>query len=147
MAVETSRSRPSSIGTFLWAFLFFFAFALVVVIWVRSAGPKGGYEDSRAAERLQVRSELEKEALLKLTTPVIVDAEKGIVRLPVADAKRAVLDELKARKVEPSAVKVDPWLPVPVIDPASTEPPTPALPSAPQGADTIRFETAQTAKP
>jgi hypothetical protein len=147
MATGSSRSQPSSFGTFLWALGFFFVFALLVVVWVRNAGPSKGYEDTRAEERLKIRAELEAQARAKLSQAAILDAEKGTVRLPIADAKKAVIEEIKARKIEPSTVKVDPWLPMPVADPASAEPPAPALPSAPQGADTIRFETAQTAKP
>ena len=64
---------------------------------------------------------------------------KGVVRLPIADAKKVALSELQAKKPAPSSVKVEPPLPMPVIDPNATEPPPPALTSAPQGADTIYF--------
>jgi hypothetical protein len=75
----------------------------------------------------------------------MVDQAKGVVRIPIEDAKKAVLAELKSKKVGPSQVKVDPWLPMPPpADPNAAEPPPPALTSAPQGADTIRFETAPT---
>jgi hypothetical protein len=146
MATESTRQQPSGISTLLWAVSFFFVFALIVVIWVRSSGAKEGYEDKRAAERLKIRQDLWTEADAKLATSAIVDQAKGIVRLPIADAKKAVIGDLKAKKTGPSQIKVDPWLPMPPPpDPNSKEPPTPALPSAPQGADTVRFETAQSA--
>jgi hypothetical protein len=146
MATESTREQPSGLTTFLWAIFFFFIFAVVVVMWVRNSGPKLGYEDKRAGERLAVRQEREKEAREKLTTTALVDPANGIARIPIADAKLAIIDQLKAKQVAPSAVKVDPWLPMPPPpDPNATEPPPPALPSAPQGADTIRFESAQPA--
>jgi hypothetical protein len=143
MATEPTRQQPSGFSTLVWALFFFFVFALVVVIWVRRNGPKETYEDKRAIERLAIRNEKLKEANEKLTTAAWVDQAKGVVRIPIADAKKAVLADLKAKQVGPSQVKVDPWLPMPPpADPKATEPPPPALTSAPQGADTVRFETA-----
>ncbi|MEQ1860586.1 MAG: hypothetical protein ABMA13_11680 [Chthoniobacteraceae bacterium] len=146
MTTESIRQQPSGFRTFFWALFYFFVFALVVVIWVRGAGPKGGYEDKRAAERTKIREQASNDAKAKLTSTTLVDKEKGIVHVPIADAKKSVLAELKAKKVGASAVKVDAWLPMPPpADPNATEPPPPALSSAPQGADTVRFETAQPA--
>ena len=76
-----------------------------------------------------------------------MDKAKGAVRVPVADVYTATVTELKAKKPAPSQVKVEPPLPMPVIDPKATEPPPPALPSAPQGADTIRFAAPEPPKP
>jgi hypothetical protein len=144
MANENTRQQPSGFGTFVWAIFFFFLFTLLVVLWVRGSGPKQGYEDKRAEERIKIREEVQQDAAEKLSTVAIVDKEKGIARIPIADAKKSVIAELKAKKVGPSQVKVDPWLPMPPpADPNATEPPPPALPSAPQGADTVRFELAQ----
>lgn len=139
MATESTRLQPSGFGTFLWALCFFFVFGLVVVVFVRSAGTGKGYEDDRAAFRLKTREDRAKDDLEKLTTVGWIDQAKGVVRVPIADAKKIVAAELKAKKPAPSAVKVEPPLPMPVIDPAATEPPPPALTSAPQGADTIYF--------
>jgi hypothetical protein len=144
MATNDLRQQPSGFTTFLWAIFFFFIFALVVVVWVRSAGPKQTYEDKRAAERLAIRAEVDKAAAEKLNSAAMIDPAKGVVRIPIADAKKAVIAELKAKKAGPSQVKVDPWLPKPApYDPNATEPPPPALTSAPQGADTIRFDSAK----
>lgn len=147
MATDTTRQQPSGFGTFLWALFYFFAFTLVVVIWVRNSGPKGGYEDKRGAERTALREKVLSEAKVKLNTTGMVDPAKGVVHIPIADAKKAMVAELKAKKVGASPVKVDAWLPMPPpADPNATEPPPPALTSAPQGADTIRFETPAPAK-
>jgi hypothetical protein len=139
MATETTRHQPSGLGTLLWALGFFFAFSLLVVIFVRSAGPGEGYEDKRSAFRLKIKEDRAKDDSEKLTTVGWVDQAKGVVRVPIADAKKLVATELKAKKPAPSSVKVEPPLPMPVIDPKATEPPPPALTSAPQGADTIYF--------
>lgn len=147
MATDTTRQQPSGFGTFLWALFYFFAFTLVVVIWVRNSGPKGGYEDKRGAERTALREKVLSEAKVKLNTTGMVDPAKGVVHIPIADAKKAMVAELKVKKVGASPVKVDAWLPMPpAADPNATEPPPPALTSAPQGADTIRFETPAPAK-
>src|SRR6186997_372312 len=98
MTTNDLRQQPSGFTTFLWAIFFFFIFALVVVIWVRSAGPKEAYEDKRAAERLAIRQEVDKAAAEKLGTAAMVDAAKEVVRIPIADAKKVVLADLKAKK-------------------------------------------------
>jgi hypothetical protein len=143
MANNSDRQQPSGFRTFVWAIFFFFVFALVIVILVRSTGSAETYEDKRATERRTVREETIKDAQTRLASAAMVDQAKGVVRIPIEEAKKAVLAELKSRPVGPSAVKVDPWLPMPPpADPNAAEPPPPALTSAPQGADTIRFETA-----
>jgi hypothetical protein len=147
MATDTNRHQPSGFGTFLWALFYFFAFTAIVVIWVWNAGPKAGYEDKRGEERTKLREKAISEANQKLNATGMIDPAKGIVHIPIADAKKAVVAELKAKKVGASSVKVDAWLPMPPPpDPNATEPPPPALTSAPQGADTIRFETPAPAK-
>lgn len=143
MANNSDRQQPSGFRTFVWAVFFFFVFALVVVTLVRNTGSTESFEDTRAKERRAIREELTKDAQTRLTSAAVVDQAKGVVRIPIEDAKKTVLAELKAKKVGPSQVKIDPWLPMPPpADPNAAEPPPPALTSAPQGADTIRFETA-----
>jgi hypothetical protein len=143
MANNSDRQQPSGFRTFVWAISFFFVFAVVVVGLVRSTGSSESYEDKRGTERRTLREETIKDAQARLTSTAVVDQAKGIVRIPIEDAKKAVLADLKSKPVGASQVKVDPWLPMPPpADPNATEPPPPALTSAPQGADTIRFETA-----
>jgi hypothetical protein len=143
MVTEDTRRQPSGFSTFLWAIFFFFIFALIVIVWVRGSGPKDSYEDKRGLQRAQIREDLLKQANEKLASAAWVDQAKGVVRIPIADAKSAVLAELKSKEKGPSQVKVDPWLPPALpADPNSTEPPIPALTSAPQGAETVRFEAA-----
>jgi hypothetical protein len=143
MANNSDRQQPSGFRTFVWAIFFFFVFALVILALVRTTGTSEAYEDKRAAERRTIREGLIKDAQSRLASAAMVDQVKGVVRIPIEDAKKAVLAELKSKPVGPSQVKVDPWLPMPPpADPNAAEPPPPALTSAPQGADTIRFETA-----
>lgn len=94
----------------------------------------------RAQQRIETREKLDKAAVEQLTTADWLDKAKGVVRLPVEDAIKLVSVELAAKKPAPSQVKVDAPLPMPPpYDPNSKEPPISALPSAPQGADTIIF--------
>lgn len=149
MATETTtRHQPSGFGTLLWALFYFFAFTVIVVAWVWNSGPKGGYEDKRGEERLKTRLQIVSDAKLKLNTTGLIDPAKGVVHIPIADAKTATVAELKAKKVGPSQVKVDPWMPLPPpYDPNAAEPPPAALVAAPQGADTVRFTTPATPAP
>jgi hypothetical protein len=143
MANNSDRQQPSGFRTFVWAIFFFFVFALVVVTLVRNTGSGEAYEDKRAGERRTIRQQVITDAQTRLASAAMVDQAKGVVRIPIEDAKKAIVAELKSKPVGPSQVKVDPWLPMPPpADPNAAEPPPPALTSAPQGADTIRFETA-----
>jgi hypothetical protein len=64
-----------------------------------------------------------------------------VVRLPVDQAMKLVAADLAGKKPAPSTVKVDPPLPMPPpYDPNAAEPAPGALPSSPQGSDTIRFD-------
>lgn len=137
---EIIRPKPSGFLTFLWAIFFFFVFAILVLIWVRSSGARQTIDDNRAGTRQTRLAELEKADTEKLSATGWVDQNKGIVHIPIADAKRDIVAELRAKKPAASQVKVEPPLPMPPPhDPNAAEPPPPALPSAPQGADTIRF--------
>lgn len=120
------------------------ALALVVIVFGEavSARPKVELvETKRAQQRIETREKLEKAAQDQLATVDWVDKSKGVVRLPVDNALKLVAVELKAKKPAPSQVKVEPPLPMPpAFDPNAAEPPPPALPSSPQGADIIRFD-------
>lgn len=130
------------------AFLVFLGSAVVITaVIVFASGlvatkPKVETVDAkRAQQRIEAREKLDKAADEQLATTDWVDKSKGVVRLPLSDAMRLVAVELATKKPAPSQVKVDPPLPMPPpYDPNSKEPPISALPSAPQGADTIRFE-------
>src|SRR5258707_8714802 len=143
MATRTPNSFLVFCGSLL-------ALLIVAALFVFSiaAGPRPSDLDTKRAEqRIAVRTKLEKEANDALTPEAWVDKAKGIVRVPVASVLAATAKELAAKKPAPSQVKVEPPLPMPVIDPNATEPPMPALPSAPQGADTIRFAALTSEKP
>jgi hypothetical protein len=138
---DSEARQPNAFLVFLGV-----AAAITVVIIIVSGlvgrQPKVESVDAkRAAQRLEAREKLDKAAHEQLTTTDWVDKEKGLVRLPVEDAMKVVVVDLAAKKPAPSAVKVEPPLPMPPpYDPNSKEPPVSALPSAPQGADLIRFD-------
>jgi hypothetical protein len=137
---DLQRPRPSSLLTFVWALFFFLLFAVVVMLWVRCSGPRQTVDDQRANARKTKLADLRKADAERLTTAGWIDQAKGIVHLPIEDAKKLVLAELRGKKPVASQVKVEPPLPMPPpFDPAAAEPPPPPLPSAPQGADTMHF--------
>ncbi len=147
MATASSTRSPNSFLVFCGSLL---ALLIVAGLFVFSiaAGPRpSDLDKKRADQRVAVRTKLEKEATDALTTEAWVDKAKGIVRVPVTGVFAATAKELAAKKPAPSQIKVEPPLPMPVIDPAATEPPPPALTSAPQGADTIRFTAPATPAP
>lgn len=146
MIPDSPRHPSSGFSTLIWALFFFVIFALLIVGVTRWAGQSQGLNDPRAEGRLKVREEQAKDDHEKLTTAGWVDQAKGIVRLPIADAKRLVLADLKAKKPAPSSVPIEPLLPMPVLDPNAAEPPPSPLPSAPQGSDTLSL-AALTARP
>lgn len=147
MASESSNRAPNGFLAFLGGVVLFFGVAVVAIGALALSRPTGEtVEQMRAAKRLETAARLEKEAQEKLTLGW-VDKAKGVARAPIADVMPMVVAELKARKPAPSQVKVEPPLPMPVIDPKATEPPPPALTSAPQGADTIRFAPPASVEP
>jgi hypothetical protein len=142
METTTSRRAPSGILTLLWALFFFFVFALLITFWVRCSGTAPDtVRDQRASERAIKRAELDKADLDLLQGAGVINQEKGIAHIPLAKAKELTLAELQKKKVAPSQLKIEPRLPMPPPhDPNSPEPPPMALPSAPQGADTMHFD-------
>ena len=140
MASIHSQRAPSSFGTFLLGIACLAVFAAIVVAWTKSRAPQTDLvEAERATARVKKREELEKEWAGKLQTVAWVNKEKGEVQLPIEDAIKAIVPDLKAKQVRKTEVKVPPLPPVPVVDPKSTEPPPLPLPSAPQGADLTSF--------
>jgi hypothetical protein len=145
---DTSLPKPSGFLTFVWALFFFLLFALLVVIWMRRNGPSPVANDQAVQKRITIRDELKTADDAKLVGVAWGDKAKGVVHLPISDAKRIVLGELKNKTLGVSAVKVEPRLPMPApFDPNAAEPAPGALPSAPQGADTIYFEAPAPAAP
>jgi hypothetical protein len=137
-----SQRPPSGSGTFALGILGLAVFAAVVVGWIKWTAKADDVNDERAAARIKKREELQAAWAAKLHSAAWVDKEKGVVQVPIDDAIRVVAAELKAKAVAKSEVKVPPPLLAPPVDPKSTEPPPPALPSAPQGADMIQFSGA-----
>ena len=140
MASDSSIRPANGFLVFLGSAALFVGVAVVAIGALALNSPGGEtLEQKRAAQRVATATRLENEAQEKLKSVGWVDKAKGVVRAPIADVLPIVVAELKARKPAPSQIKVEPPLPMPVIDPKATEPPPPALTSAPQGADTIRF--------
>ncbi len=130
---------PNSFLVFIASLAVLVVVAIIFIVSIAGGAKPGDLDKKRADARLAVRTKVEDEARKLLVSEGFVDKAKGIVHVPVDTLLAATAAELTAKKPAPSQVKVEPPLPMPVIDPTSTEPPQPALPSAPQGADTIRF--------
>ena len=139
MASENSTRTPNAFVVFLGTAAAFGVVALVFGTTLSLNKPVDEVEKKRAAQRLETRTKLDAEAQAKLGSLGWVDKAKGTVHVPIADAMKMVVADLTAKKPAPSSVKVEAPLPLPVADPKSAEPPPAALPSAPQGADTVRF--------
>ena len=139
MASETPTRTPNSFVVFLGIAAAFVVVAAVFAASLAASNPVHEVELKRAAQRTATRAKLDAEALEKLNSLGWVDKAKGTVHVPIATAMSMVVAELTAKKPAPSSVKVEAPLPMPVADPKSAEPPQAAFPSAPQGADTIRF--------
>ena len=139
MASENSTRTPNAFVVFLGTAAAFGVVALVFGTTLSLNKPVDEVEKRRAAQRLETRTKLDAEAQAKLVSLGWVDKAKGTVHVPIADAMKMVVADLTAKKPAASSVKVEAPLPLPVADPKSAEPPPAALPSAPQGADTVRF--------
>ena len=139
MASESINRTPNGIVVFLGSAAAFVVIAAIFVFALGAKKPANEVEQKRAAQRVETRTKLETEALEKLNSEGWVDKAKGTVHVSIADAMTLIVADLSAKKPAPSSVKVEAPLPLPVIDPNATEPPPAALPSAPQGADTIHF--------
>ncbi len=145
MASESPNRTPNGFVVILGSAAAFVVVAAVFSAALATKEPVDEVEQKRATQRIETRAKLDAEAQEKLTSVGWVDKSKGTVHVPIADAMTMVVSELSAKKPAPSSVKVEPPLPMPVADPASKEPAPAALPSAPQGADNIRFTPPATA--
>ena len=139
MASESPNRTPNGFVVILGSAAAFVVIAAIFAGALAKKNPGNEVEQKRAAQRYEARTKLDAEAQEKLNSEGWMDKAKGTVHVSIAEAMTLVVADLSAKKPAPSSVKVEPPLPMPVIDPNSTEPPPAALPSAPQGADTIRF--------
>lgn len=141
--LPTNPTRtPSGVIVFVVGMASLALFAFIVLMWVRASGAKAAddVETKRAAGRVKVRTALETEWKEKLGTAQITDPAAGTARVSLEEAMKLTLGDLQGKKVAASTVKLEPVMPMPPVDPKATEPPPPALPSAPYGADTYRFD-------
>lgn len=135
-----SAPRPSGVASILWALLTIALFVVLAAVSIDKTGSRDVVSEERAQKRIDLRAKVDGDDSQRLNTLAWVDQAKGIVQLPISRAKEVAIEELKARKQSPSSVALDPVLPLPpAFDPNASEPQPPALPSSPQGADTVRF--------
>ncbi|MEI8107761.1 MAG: hypothetical protein WCI46_08080 [Verrucomicrobiota bacterium] len=139
MATDSTTRNPNRLAVFLGIGAVLVAIPVVFVGFLGAEKAPDEVANRRAAERLANRTKLDEAAEKQLTTFGWVDKAKGTVHLPISDAIALTVRDLAVKKPMASAVKVDAILPMPVVDPKSTEPAPSALPSSPQGADTVRF--------
>ena len=95
---DIQRPRPSSFLTFVWALFFFLLFAALVMLWVRCSSPRQTVDDQRAGTRKTKLADLVKADTERLSTTGWVDQAKGIVHVPIEEAKKLVMAELSAKK-------------------------------------------------
>jgi hypothetical protein len=126
--------------TFLAGLFFLALFAIIIVARIHSYAPMQDIDQKRADSRIKKRQEIERKYEELLGSDGWVDKAKGIAHIQIADAMKLTATELAGKKVGPSSVKVEAPLVIPPPAPGSTEPPPPALPSAPSGADMVKFD-------
>lgn len=139
MAYENPTRTPSGILTFLTGLIVLVIFAGLVAWWIGSQRTGENVQAKRAEARIATRDRLAKEHADRLATSGWVDKAAGVAHIPLEQAMKLTVSELQQKKPVASTVKVEAPLPVSVPDPNATEPPPPALPAAPQGADMIQF--------
>lgn len=135
----SSELKKASVGpAFIGGICLFLLFGLLAAFWFRLGGRTESYDDKRAADRMTKLSALLKENNQRLNGYALVNKEKGIVQVPIDDAMKLVLPELKAKPVQASAVKVENPYPaglqqaVPATAPAAVSTsPAPATSPAP----------------
>src|SRR6266550_1633303 len=145
-----ARSNPtrtsSGFLTFVMGLVLLALFAWLIVRYVHKAGPEADLETRRGQARKEKQEKLVEAHIAQLTTTGWVDKAKGVAHIPINDAMKLAMVELKGKKVTPSSVKVEPAPPVAVQEP-NAEPQPPPFPSAPHGAIMIRFDTPEAGAP
>ena len=139
MATDSTTRNPNRLAVFLGIGAVLVAIPVVFVTFLGSEKAPDAVDLRRASERLANRTKLDEAAEKQLNSLGWVDKAKGTVHLPISDAIALTVRDRSAKKPTASAVKVAAILPMPVVDPKSSEPAPSALPSSPQGADTVRF--------
>ena len=118
-------------------YLFFGAASVVGImviskVAIGSTRPEVNVEAKRGAHRAEVRSKLQADENVKLTSIEWISKESGTARIPIAESLKLTAAELARKAPKASATKVDPPMPAPAGD-------APAMPSAPGGARTTQF--------
>lgn len=120
--IQAFRQRPT-FSTWVGVVLVFVFFGLVALV-VLNASPRGSdYEQKRAQARFDKLHTLQQETMKALNGYSWADKNKGVARIPIADAMKLMVAELAQKK--PSAAN-------PIAMPAASA--TPASSATPHGA-------------
>jgi hypothetical protein len=111
----------------------FLAFTYFAYRW-NTIGEAGSFEAQRSAARRAARESLAAEANATLSQPGWIDAEKGLVRIPIGEAMRMELAALKAKKVAAAYPVNPPPEPTPANPPSPSGDTAPSHPPAPGSA-------------
>lgn len=140
MARENPTSPPTGILTFLGGLLTLAIFAFAVLLWIHHTAPGNELSLKRANARRAAQEKLNQQYADQLNSLGWVDKKAGIAHIPIDDAMKKTVALLGKKAETKTAVPLDPVLPPVVVDPNSKDPAPVALPSAPQGANTVRFD-------
>src|SRR4051812_9680009 len=98
MARENPTHTPTGILTFAGGLVVLVIFALLVVSWIRSNPVAGDPTDRRNEDRKKVRAEIQKTHETQLESTGWVDKAKGVAHVPISEAMKLALVELKAKE-------------------------------------------------
>src|SRR5581483_1229209 len=102
MAPESSHRTSNGFLSFLGVITLLFAVVVVAIASLAFSGKSGQtLEERRAANRIEVRTRLEKEAQEKLTPEGWADKAKGLVHVSITDAIPLAVAELRSKKPAP----------------------------------------------
>jgi len=132
--MTTERRTAFANPVYFRAILGFCLFSVVALFWFRLYQKPESYEQKRAAVRLKMLQDLRLEDEKKLNTYSWIDEKKGVVQVPIERAEELVMEELKTKTAQPTAVKVENPYPAglqsaPVAAPAPVPTATPKISS------------------
>lgn len=118
-----SYQPRSTFSTWLGVVLLFAFFGLLALVVLRAAPRGNTFEEKRAKVRAEKLQAAQKQTFAALTTYGWVDKNKGVVRIPIADAMKLTVAELGDKK--PSAANPI-ATPEPAAAPGTSPAPSPA---------------------
>jgi hypothetical protein len=105
--MPTERQKALVSAPFFRGILVFALFALITLLWFRHSRPVEGYEDKRAAVRLEKLQKLRADDELKLNHYAWADSKSGVVQVPLSRAVELELSELKLKTPQATEIKVE----------------------------------------